>query len=251
MFDLSLDMRAVGNVARLLVLAVASLAALSAAPATAGVVTHAYTAAVRSPGLSLAERRAISVKSITATADDSVGLLVSVKLQGDIERSFGRGGLANGLLALALVPKASGGTPSGLIDEGGGLTRTRFPLLGRRGRELAGSGSVDLIGAERVTRMLTGARVQVIRAANRLIVYVANRAVGRIAGVRLEVFANSPIGSGPMPARTRAAVWQRVLHARPAFSATVSLDPSRLTGDDMDQLRADLTQVRPRFWRRS
>jgi O-glycosyl hydrolase len=244
MFDLSLDMRAVGNVARLLVLAVASLAALSAAPATAGVVTHAYTAAVRTPGLSLAERRAISVKSITATADDSVGLLVSVKLQGDIERSFGRGGLVNGLLALALVPKASRGTPSGLIDEGGGLTRTRFPLLGRRGRKLAGYGSVDLIGAERVTRMLTGARVQVIRAANRLIVYVANRDVGRVAGVRLEVFANSPIGSGPIPARTRAAAWQRVLHARPAFSATVSLDPSRLSGDDMDQLRADLTQVR-------
>ena len=227
-----------------LVIAVGALAALSASPATAGVVTHAYKAAVRTPGLSAAERRAISVKSITATADDSLGVLVSVQLQGDIERSLGRGGLANGLLALALVPKGSGDTPSGLIDQGGGLTRTPFALLGRRGRKLAGHGSVDLIGAERVTRILTGARVQVIRAANRIIFYVADRDVGRIAGVRLEVFANSPIGSGPIAARSRAAAWARVLHAKPAFGATLSLDPSRLSGDDLDRLRVDLTQVR-------
>ena len=227
-----------------LVIAVGALATLSASPATAGVVTHAYKAAVRTPGLSAAERRAISVKSITATADDSLGVLVSVQLQGDLERSLGRGGLANGLLALALVPKGSGGTPSGLIDQGGGLTRTAFALVGKRGRKLAGRGSVDLIGAERVTRMLTGARVQVIRAANRIIFYVADRDVGRIAGVRLEVFANSPIGSGPIAARSRAAAWARVLHAKPAFGATLSLDPSRLSGDDMDRLRVDLTQVR-------
>lgn len=227
-----------------LVIAVGALAALSASPATAGVVTHAYKTAVRTPGLSAAERRAISVKSITATADDSLGVLVSVQLQGDIERSLGREGLANGLLALALVPKGSGGTPSGLIDQGGGLTRTAFALLGKRGRKLAGRGSVDLIGAEGVTRMLTGARVQVIRAANRIIFYVADRDVGRIAGVRLEVFANSPIGSGPIAARSRAAAWARVLHAKPGFGATLSLDPSRLSGDDMDRLRVDLTQVR-------
>jgi glucosylceramidase len=227
-----------------MVIAVGAMATLSASPATAGVVTHAYKAAVRTPGLSAAERRAISVKSITATADDSLGVLVSVQLQGDLERSLGRGGLANGLLALALVPKGSGGTPSGLIDQGGGLTRTAFALLGKRGRKLAGRGSVDLIGAERVTRMLTGARVQVIRAANRIIFYVPDRDVGRIAGVRLEVFANSPIGSGPIAARSRAPAWARVLHAKPAFGATLSLDPSRLSGDDMDRLRVDLTQVR-------
>ena len=224
--------------------ALAALAALSASPATAGVVTHAYKAAVRTPGLTAAERRAISVKSITATADDSLGVLVSVQLRGDIERSFGRGGLADGMLALALMPTASGSTPSGLIDQGGGLTRTGFPLLGRRGRTLAGHGSFDLIGAERITRMRTAARVQVIRAANRLIFYVANRDVGRIAGVRLEVFANSPIGSGPIPVSARAGAWQRVLHAKPAFAATLSLDPSRLSADDMDRLRVDLTQVR-------
>jgi glucosylceramidase len=227
----------------IVVAALATLAALSPV-ARAGVVTHAYKPAVRTPGLSAAERRAISVKSITATADDSVGLVVSVQLQGNIERSFGRGGLVNGLLALALVPKTAGGTPAGLIDQGGGLTRTGFPLLGARGRKLAGRGSVDLIGAERVTRMLTGARVQVIRAANKLIFYVANRNVGRLAGVRLEVFANSPIGSGPVPAPARLAAWRRVLHAKPTFSATLSLDPSRLSGDDMDQLRGDLTHVR-------
>ena len=92
-----------------LVIAVGALATLAASPATAGVVTHAYKAAVRTPGLSAAERRAISVKSITATADDSLGVLVSVQLQGDLERSLGRGGLADGLLALALVPKGCRG----------------------------------------------------------------------------------------------------------------------------------------------
>ena len=237
------DLRA-ARLALAVMTAVGALATVSASPATAGVVTHAYNAAVRTAGLSAAERRAISVKSITATADDSVGVLLSVQLQGDLERSFGRGGLTNGLLALALVPKASGATPIGVIDQGGGLTRMGFALLGRRGRKLAGHGSVDLIGPERVTRMLTAARVQVIRAANRIIFYVADRDVGRLAGVRLEVFANSPIGSGPVPARTRASAWQRVLRAKPTFSATLSLDPSRLSGDDMDRLRVDLTHVR-------
>src|SRR5689334_10410661 len=87
-----------------LLLAGAALAALLAPPATAGVVTHGYRAAIRTPGLSMAERRAISVKTITTTADDSLGVLVSVQLRGNLERSLGRGGLADGLLALALVP---------------------------------------------------------------------------------------------------------------------------------------------------
>jgi glucosylceramidase len=227
-----------------LLIAGAALAALSSPPATAGVVTHSYGAAIRTAGLSAAERRAISVKSITATADDSLGVLVSVQLQGNIEHSLGRGGLANGLLALALVPKASGRTPIGLIDQGGGLTRTGFPLLGARSHKPQGRGSVDLIGAERITRMLTRDRVQVIRAANRLIFYVADPAVGRIANLRLEVFANSPIGPGPIPARARPAAWQRLLGAKPAFAATLTLDPSRLSAGDMDRLRGDLAQVR-------
>ncbi|MGZ4342749.1 MAG: hypothetical protein ACXVHX_12335 [Solirubrobacteraceae bacterium] len=184
-----------------LVIAVRAVAALSTSPAAAGVVTHAYKAAVRTPGLSAAERRAISVKSIAATADDSLGLLVSVQLQGNVERSLGRGGLANGVLALALVPKASGRTPSGLIDQGGGFTRTGFPLLGPRGKP-AGRGSVDLIGAERVTRMLSCDRVQVIRAANRVIFYVADLAVGRIAGSGSRCSPTAPSD----PARSRPAL---------------------------------------------
>ena len=204
-------------------------------------VTHSYGAAIRTPGLSAAERGAISVKSIIATADDSLGVLVSVQLQGNIERSLGRGGLANGLLALALVPKASGRTPIGLIDQGGGLTRTGFPLLGARSHKPQGRGSVDLIGGERITRMLTRDRVQVIRAANRLIFYVADPAVGRIANLRLEVFANSPIGPAPIPARARPAAWQRVLGAKPAFAATLTLDPSRLSGGDMGGLASVYT----------
>jgi glucosylceramidase len=247
MSQMTTHRRRAARVTLALLIAGAALVALSAPQAVAGVVTHSYRASIRTAGLSAAERRAISVKSITATADDSLGVLVSVQLQGNIERSLGRGGLANGLLALALVPKASGRTPSGLIDQGGGLTRTAFPLLGRRGRELAGHGSVDLIGAERITRMLTGDRIAVIRASNRIIFYVADTAVGRIANVRLEVFANSPVGFGPIPARTRPAAWRRVLSAKPAFAATLPLDPSRLSGDDMDRLRADLTQVRASF----
>src|ERR1700754_2807473 len=98
--------------ARLALAVMTAAAALAASPAIAGVVTHAYKGSVQTPGLSAAERRAISVKSITATADDSLGVLVSVQLQGDLERSLGRGALANGLLALALVPKVSGATPS-------------------------------------------------------------------------------------------------------------------------------------------
>ena len=117
--------RRAARVTLALLIAGAALAALSPPPATAGVVTHSYGAAIRTPGLSAAERGAISVKSITATADDSLGVLVSVQLQGNIERSLGRGGLANGLLALALVPKASGRTPIGLVTKGPMVVRAR------------------------------------------------------------------------------------------------------------------------------
>ena len=226
-----------------LVIAVGAAAALSSSPAAAGVVTHAYKATVRTPGLSAAERRAISVKSITATADDSLGVVVSVQLQGNIERSLGRGGLANGLLALALVPKASGRTPSGLIDQGGGLTRTGFPLLGPRGKP-AGRGSVDLIGAERVTHMLTreSRPGDPRREQGHLLRGRPRRRPHRqrpARGVR-----QRPPRPGPIPARARPSAWRRVLHAKPAFAATLPLDPSRLSSDDMDRLRADLTQVR-------
>lgn len=221
-------------------------AMLWAATARAGVVTQPQRAGIATPGLTGGERRAITPKSITATADDSLGLVVSVQFKGGAERYLGRGGLGNALLALELVPTARGRTPIGLIDQGGGLTRTRFPILGRQGRKRVGSGTVDLLGPERVTRMLTRARAQVIRAGDTITFYVAVRAVGRVAKVRLEVFANSPIGGlpAPIPTRARPAVWREILRRKPSLGASVAVDPSRLSSDQMDQLRDELLTVR-------
>jgi glucosylceramidase len=224
----------------------AAAAALFALPANAGMITHSFHPAITTPGLTGAERRAITVQSITATADDSLGLVVSVQFRGNIERYLGRGGLDNGLLALVVVPTTKGRTPTGLVDQGGGLTGTRIPLLGRRGRKRIGSATVDLPGPERVTRMRTRTPVQVVRAGNRVIFYVGNRTVGRIAKAKLEIFANSPIGglTVPLPSSARPAAWRQILRRRPTFGASIAVDPSRLSSGQMDSLRGDLTEVR-------
>ena len=94
--------------------------ALACAPALAGVVTQAQSASLHRPGLSVAEDEAVTIRSVTATSDPSLGLIVTVNFAGDIERYLGQGGLKNGLMALVLEPEVATQKPSGLVDQGGG-----------------------------------------------------------------------------------------------------------------------------------
>ena len=80
--------------------------ALICAPARAGIVTQADHAIVHGPGLTAAERRALTITSLTAALDPSLGLIVTVTFRGDIERYLGRGDLKNGLVALVLERKS-------------------------------------------------------------------------------------------------------------------------------------------------
>src|ERR1700686_240030 len=89
-----------------------------AGPAGAGVVTQPGGAAVRAHGLTVAERRAITITSVSTTGAGSLGVIVRATFQGNIERYLGQGHLTDGLLALVLVPGTGGQSPTGLVDQG-------------------------------------------------------------------------------------------------------------------------------------
>ena len=46
-----------------------------------------------------------------------------MKFKGDVQDLLGQGNLKHGLVALVLLPKARGQTPTGVVDEGGGSFR--------------------------------------------------------------------------------------------------------------------------------
>ena len=100
------------------VLAATAVAAVTfASTAAGGIVTQFERLGVRAPGLTAAERSAITLKEISATADPSLGLIVTATFQGNVERYLGQGGLAHGLVALnpdgskVLVAYNSASTP--------------------------------------------------------------------------------------------------------------------------------------------
>ena len=143
-----------------LVLLIACAVAVCASSASAGVVTERVQAAVKAPELMPAERRAITVASVSVTGDDSLGALVRVTFRGDAERFIGRGHV---LLALVLVP-VGGGQPVGLVNEGG----------------------------KRVLRVGTGRPAGVVPRGSRVIFYIAGVRLSRFARVELRVLATSP-----------------------------------------------------------
>jgi len=61
-------------------------AVLFAAGAQAGVVTRPEHVRARASGLSAAERRAITVTSLSVAGDDSLGAVVRVTFQGNAQR---------------------------------------------------------------------------------------------------------------------------------------------------------------------
>jgi glucosylceramidase len=165
-------------------------AGLCAAPASAGVVTRSAPAGAKAPGLSTAERRAITIASATVAGDDSLGAVIQVTFRGDTARYFGRGHLKNGLIALIMLP-ARGGQPSGLLDEGG----------------------------RRVLRMTSARPAGVVTHGSRITFYLAGARLSRFGRVELRVFATGHANPS----------WRQILASRPAEEISLPVDPRNLT----------------------
>ena len=149
----------------MLVLAAGGLTAVGAV-ARAGEAAPRAPAAMRSVRLSGAERRAITIKSLSAV-DFAAGLIVTAAFNGDVERYLGQGGLRQALLALVLVPKAAGSPTAGILDEGGGFAPERVRVLTRRGARTAiAMRTVDDYAPERVLGVHTAGSPTVVRAGN-------------------------------------------------------------------------------------
>ena len=183
-------------------------AALFAATARAGVVTRREHVRARASGLTAAERRAITVTSLSVAGDDSVGAVVRVTFQGNVEHYLGERHLSHALVALVLVP-AGGGLPTGVIDEGS----ARF---------------------ERVLRMTSARPAGVIRQANQATFYIAGVRLSRFAKVELKVFATSP----------SKASWSWIRAAKAAEMLSLTIDSRTLVCAQLTSLRNQLGQLR-------
>ena len=202
-------------------------AAALASPASAGLVNLPERPTVNSSRLTPAERRAITVKSISMVVDGSLGLTVTVAFQGDVERYLGQGDVANGLVALVLVPATSGGTSAGLVDEGGGFTPTRVPILKEAGkRPVVTTRMVDLFSPEKVLHVHTPPAAGVVRHGSEIVFYLDRSVLSWLGEVRLKVFARSPTAGG---LRAGARSWPAIVDARPAEVATLAVDRSELS----------------------
>lgn len=205
--------------------------------ATAGVVTASGQPGIRAPALTTAERRAITISSVRAVGDRSLGLIVTTTFKGDIQGHLGRGGLSDGLLALVFVP-----TSTARASNPTSAARTSNPTSAAR----ASNGlidSVDTNGQERVLNRMPGDQIGVIRSHNKVIFYVAGADLGAIAKLRVEVFARRP---GPQKQSASGAsplVWSQLLKARPTARATLVIDPRSITGVQLQGLRKQLSSI--------
>ncbi len=191
----------IGGAVRRTSLALAVIAAF-ACSANAGTVTKPERLKVMTPGLTAAERRALTLQQISATADPSLGLIVTATFQGNVERYLGQGHLANGRVALVLVPNAPGSATATLADQRGGFTPVRVPIAKRRTR------TVDVFGSEQLVHQQTPPGAGVVRNGSQLVFYLGPAALSRLAGVELEISARN----GARPTETaRLAVDQTEL----------------------------------------
>jgi glucosylceramidase len=232
---------------RLVVLGVAMVAiggAVFCAPARAGIVTRADYAIVHRPGLTAAERRAITITSVTAASDASLGLIVKVAFRGDIERYLGQGDLKDGVLALLLEPGAVMQAPTGLVVQGGGFTPAAFSMLVRHGkRATVRRGTFDVFGAEFVMRMFKGGQYGAIRDGDEIVFHVAGPVLADVAGIKVKVFATSPFRSTKAARTLTASEWRAVLNERSAAVAALRLDPRLLSRTQLAEVGSGVSSV--------
>ncbi|MBV8218061.1 MAG: hypothetical protein JO325_06335, partial [Solirubrobacterales bacterium] len=209
----------------LAVVVVAIAVVFSAAPAVAGLATEPVASQLtRAIGLTATERRAITITSISAAGDDSLGLIVTATFAGDLDTQLGQGGLEHGRLALALLRSGSARPTGQLVSEGGGATTTSLTLIDRRGRQRASKHeSFELFTPDRNVRTAAARGVQVIRDRQEFVVYVPAARLAAVDRISLEVFAGRP---------------------KPVELVALSLDTTKLTCPQLAKLQARLAALR-------
>ena len=207
-------------------------------------MSHADYGIVYRPGLTAAERQAITIASVTAASDPSLGLIVTVTFKGDLGRYLGQGDLKNGLLALVLEPGTVMQPPAGLVEQGGGFTPVAFSMLVRHGkRETVGRGTVDLFGAEHLLRTFKGSRYGAIRDGDKVVFHMMGPVLADVGGIELKVFVKSPLRSTNGVPTLTASGWRAVLDERSAAVARLSLDPSLLSSAQLAAVGSGVSSV--------
>lgn len=97
----------------------------------------------KAPVLTGAERKALRIVSVQASATREAGLLVSVEFAGKLEQRLGRAGLRQALVAVVIHSKSPGGSTQDIATRGAGeigetLSRTTSKRVGvvRNGRKM-------------------------------------------------------------------------------------------------------------------
>jgi glucosylceramidase len=210
----------------LLAVVVAAIAVVfSAAPAIAGLVTQPGPKPLaRATGLTATERRAITLTSVSAAGDDSLGLILTARFAGGVDTQLGQGRLEHGLLALTLLRSGSARPAGQLVSEGGGSTTTRLTFLERRGRHrVLRHETFELFTPDRNVRTAAAQGVQVIRDRQEFVFYVPAGKLAAVNKISLEVF---------------------VERAKPVELATLSVDTTKLTCPQLAKLHASLAALR-------
>ena len=227
--------------------AIMTAGALCAEPAVAGVVTQTEQLQTKVRGLTLAERRALSMASVSVASDASFGLTVTVTFKGDAERYLGQGDLQHGGLVLILVPASSARAPAGLVDEGGGFAPIALPLLERHGDQVVVKrAALDVHSPEHLLRGTTARPVAVIRDVNRVILNLGEQGLGPVAAIKLKVFAAIPTRPGRRTSSGQPLTpdsWREILHSKPTGVAALKIDPSRIACGQSAALSRELGDV--------
>jgi O-glycosyl hydrolase len=230
-----------------LALAAAAVAAATfASPAAGAIVAQPERLTVKASRLTVGERRAITLESLGATADGSLGLIVTATFRGNVERYLGQRDLAKGLVALVLIPTHPAPRSMELVDEGGGFTPTRVPIADGHTQ------IVDVFNPEHVLHRQTPPGTEVLRNGTRITFFLAPTALSGLASVELKVFARP----GGRPAEVaRLAVDQSELGytqlagPRDALSGLVStgIDPELRAQRKSHATIADALSRQPRL----
>ena len=229
----------------LAVLAVLGAGAIAASPARAAASKRSSSPSA--PRLTSGEQRAVSLASVSAVGDESLGLVVMIRFKGDVERYLGQGNLTGGLLALMLSGQSSSAAPTGLVADGGGFAAMPFPVSKRHGKRISVARRVvDAFSRERTLRMLTPGQVNVFRTGNQVIFYLGGLGLTQTVNVKLKVFSRNPTAAAKHTAPVRtltASVWQKLAQIKASGVASFKVNPAQLTVAQLQALRGQLESV--------
>ena len=225
-------------------LAAAIGGAVVCAPAQAGIVAQAQSVPVKRAGLSATERQAITIRSVTAASDPSLGLVVTVDFAGDVERYLGQAALKNALLALVLEPGTVTPTPNWVAEQGGGFTPASFSTPVRHGkRETVRRATVDVFSTEHVLRTFTGGQYGVIRDGDQVVFRIAGPALANVTGIKVKLFVKSPLRASNSGPTLTSAGWRAVVNTRPVSVASLNLSPSLLSSAQLASVGSGVSSL--------